>query len=58
MFWTSVDLPDTGSPRTITFLDGIALEDETESRIEDQRSWGGGELERDEEGEAMVVVGS
>jgi hypothetical protein len=32
-----VDLPDDGSPRSITFFDGMALEEDTESKIEDHR---------------------
>jgi len=32
-----VDLPEDGSPRMITFLEGIAREDETESKIEDHK---------------------
>ena len=37
----TVDLPEEGSPRIITCLDGMEREDETESKIEDQRSCGG-----------------
>lgn len=36
-----VVLPDEGSPSSITFFEGIALDDETESNIDDQRCCSG-----------------
>ena len=38
---TRVDFPDEGSPRRMICFEGIERVDETESRMEDHRSWGG-----------------
>ena len=46
---TRVDFPDDDSPRRRICLEGIDREDDTESKIDDQRSCGGASGEDDRE---------
>lgn len=53
-----MDFPEDGWPRISTCFAGIDLDRDTESKIEDQRSWGGnsGVDERDIASSPLVAV--
>lgn len=50
-----MDFPDDGSPRRIICFEGIEREVETESRMDDHRSWGG--ASGDEGRELSMIAG-